>query len=82
MSNINDDPAIEMKQIGDYIAVKAEENGVSVIGLTCGRDTRFHHTEKMDKNEVVIMQFTEHTAAIKIKGNAVIYTKHGMIKTF
>ena len=72
----------EMKQIGDYIAVKAEEDGVSVIGLTRGKETRFHHTEKLDKNEVVIMQFTEHTSAIKIKGNAAIYTKHGIIKNF
>ena len=72
----------EVKQLGDYITVKAEEDGVSVIGLTRGKETRFHHTEKLDKNEIFIIQFTEHTSAIKVKGNAVIYTKHGIIKNF
>lgn len=63
----------------DYIAVKALENGVSIIGLTHGRDTRFHHTEKLDKGEVFIAQFTEFTSAIKIKGAAEVYTKHGKL---
>ncbi|MFZ5590417.1 MAG: trp RNA-binding attenuation protein MtrB [Bacillota bacterium] len=66
---------------GDYVAVKALENGVTIIGLTRGKDTRFHHTEKLDRGEVMIAQFTEHTSAIKIRGRAEIYTKHGKIRT-
>lgn len=63
----------------DYIAVKALENGVNIIGLTSGRDTKFHHTEKLDKGEVFIAQFTEMTTAMKIHGKAEIYTKHGKV---
>lgn len=65
----------------DYFIVKAEENGVHVIGLTRGEDTRFHHTEKLDKGEVMIAQFTDHTSAVKVRGKALIYTKHGMIES-
>lgn len=36
----------------EYIVVKALENGVNIIGLTSGKDTKFHHTEKLDKGEV------------------------------
>ena len=50
----------------DYIVIKAKEDGVNVIGLTRGSDTRFHHSEKLDHGEVLIAQFTEHTSAIKI----------------
>ncbi|GAB6170680.1 trp RNA-binding attenuation protein MtrB [Paradesulfitobacterium aromaticivorans] len=72
----------ESKDLGnDYIVVKALENGVTIIGLTRGKDTRFHHSEKLDKGEVMIAQFTEHTSAIKIRGQAVLYTKHGEITT-
>ena len=31
----------------EYIVVKALENGVNIIGLTSGKDTKFHHTEKL-----------------------------------
>ncbi len=65
--------------LGDYICVKALENGVQVIGMTRGRDTRFHHTEKIDEGEVVIAQFTENTSAIKIRGRAQILTKYGSL---
>ena len=65
--------------IGDYIVVKAEENGVSIIGLTRGKDTKFHHTEKLDKGEVLIAQFTENTSAIKVRGKAKILCRHGEI---
>ena len=64
---------------GDYIIVKAEENGVNIIGLTRGKDTRFHHTEKLDKGELYIAQFTENTSAMKVRGKAKIYSKHGVI---
>ena len=58
--------------LGDYIIVKAEENGVTIIGLTRGQNTKFHHTEKLDRGEVMLAQFTEHTSAIKIRGKAKI----------
>ncbi|MFF2887600.1 trp RNA-binding attenuation protein MtrB [Paenibacillus sp. NPDC057967] len=67
--------------VGDYIVVKAKDQGVQVIGLTRGQDTRFHHTEKLDKNEVLICQFTDHTSAIKIRGKAVVMTKYGTVET-
>ena len=67
--------------INDYITVKALEDGVSIIGLTRGKDTKFHHTEKLNKGEVYIAQFTEMTSAIKVNGRAEIYTKHGKIDT-
>jgi transcription attenuation protein (tryptophan RNA-binding attenuator protein) len=66
---------------GDYVAIKALENGVTVIGLTRGKDTKLHHTEKLDRGEVIVAQFTEHTAAIKVRGKAVVYTKFGPIET-
>jgi transcription attenuation protein (tryptophan RNA-binding attenuator protein) len=65
----------------DFIVIKAKENGVNVIGLTRGSDTRFHHSEKLDKGEVMIAQFTEHTSAIKIRGKAIIQTRHGEVET-
>ncbi|HIE12928.1 MAG TPA: trp RNA-binding attenuation protein MtrB [Desulfotomaculum sp.] len=65
----------------DYVVIKAMENGVTIMGLTRGRDTKFHHTEKLDKGEVMIAQFTEHTSAIKVRGKAEILTKHGRILT-
>lgn len=63
----------------EYIVVKALENGVNIIGLTSGKDTTFHHTEKLDKGEVFLAQFTDVTTAIKINGAAEIYTKHGKL---
>lgn len=66
---------------GDFIIIKAKDDGVNVIGLTRGSDTRFHHSEKLDKGEVMIAQFTEHTSAIKIRGNAKIFTPYGEIES-
>lgn len=63
----------------EYIVVKALKDGVNIIGMTRGRDTKFHHTEKLDKGEVMIAQFTENTSAIKIRGNAQIITAHGTV---
>ncbi|WP_028544249.1 trp RNA-binding attenuation protein MtrB [Paenibacillus taiwanensis] len=65
----------------DFIVVKAKEQGVQVIGLTRGQDTRFHHMEKLDKNEVLVAQFTDHTSAVKIRGKAIVMTKHGVVHT-
>lgn len=69
------------KILGDYVVIKAEENGVSIIGLTRGKDTRFHHTEKLDKGELLIAQFTENTSAIKIRGKAKVFCRHGEISS-
>lgn len=63
-----------------YICVKALEKGVSIIGVTRGEVTKIHHTEKLDRGEVLIAQFTENTSAMKIRGNAEIYTQFGMIR--
>ena len=65
----------------EFVVIKAMDNGVQVIGLTRGQDTRFHHTEKLDKGEVMIVQFTDHTSAMKIRGKATILTKHGTVDT-
>lgn len=65
----------------DYIVVKAKSNGVQVIGLTRGGETRSHHIEMLDKGEVLIAQFTTKTSAIKIKGDAEIQTKHGIVES-
>ncbi|MBN3527633.1 trp RNA-binding attenuation protein MtrB [Paenibacillus apiarius] len=70
-----------MENQNDFIVIKAKDQGVQVIGLTRGNDTRFHHTEKLDKNEVLVAQFTDHTSAMKIRGKAVVMTKHGVIHT-
>ena len=74
-----------MKEINDtalntpYVCIKALENGVSVIGVTRGSDTKFHHTEKLDAGEVLIAQFTENTSAIKVRGKTKIYSQFGEI---
>lgn len=64
-----------------YICVKSLEKGVSVIGMTRGETTKFHHTEKLDSGEVLIVQFTKNTSAIKVVGNAEIYTQYGIINS-
>ena len=71
----------ENEVLNDYIVVKAFEDGVNIMGLTRGQNTKFHHTEKLDKGEVYIAQFTQTTSAIKINGKAEILTKHGNIKS-
>ncbi|SDZ10656.1 transcription attenuation protein (tryptophan RNA-binding attenuator protein) [Thermoactinomyces sp. DSM 45891] len=66
---------------GEYFIIKAKENGVNVIGLTRGKDTRFHHSEKLDQGEIMIAQFTEHTSAIKVRGKATIITPFSTIES-
>ena len=66
---------------GDHIMVKALEDGVTIIGLTRGEQTKFHHTEKLDQGEVMIAQFTKHTSAMKIRGKAEIITEHGRLES-
>lgn len=67
--------------LSDFLMVHALEDGVTVIGLTRGQETRFSHTEKLDAGEVWISQFTEHTSAVKIRGRAKIYSKHGVVES-
>lgn len=66
---------------GDYVVIKALENGVTVTGVTRGAENRFLHTEKLDEGEIWIAQFTEHISAMKIRGAAKLYTKHGMMES-
>ena len=70
---------MEESQRADFIVVKACEDGVTIIGLTRGKETVIHHTEKLDKGEVWISQFTEHIAAIKMRGKAEILSKYGRV---
>ena len=65
----------------DFVVVKALENGVNLIGMTRGRDTRLLHTEKLDAGEVIVAQFTENTSAMKIRGKARIYTAYGVVES-
>ncbi len=62
-----------------YIIVKAKENGVRVMGLTRGKETRVSHTEILSNGEVLIAQITEYTAAYKIVGKAHIWTPYGEV---
>lgn len=64
-----------------YVVVKALEDGVTIMGLTRGRDTRSHHSERLDAGEVMIAQFTDLTAAIKIRGKAEIHTEVGRVES-
>ena len=67
-------------QENEYICIKALQPGTQIIGLTRGSETKSHHTENLDKGEILGVQFTEKTSAIKIRGNAEVYTKFGVIK--
>lgn len=64
-----------------YIMIQALQDGVTVIGLTRGPNTKFHHTEKLDKGEILLAQFTEHTSAIKIRGKAKVFTDFGVAES-
>src|SRR6266508_1986686 len=64
---------------GRYIVVKALEDGVVIMGLTRGKDTRSHHSERLDAGVVLVSQFTELSAAIKMRGRAEILPDLGKI---
>ncbi len=66
---------------GRYVVVKALEDGVVIMGLTRGKDTRSHHSERLDAGEVLVAQFTELTAGIKIRGKAEILTDMGGLES-
>jgi transcription attenuation protein (tryptophan RNA-binding attenuator protein) len=72
---------LEDGAIDRYIVVKALEDGVVIMGLTRGKDTRSHHSERLDAGEVLVAQFTELTAAIKIRGRAEILTDVGRLES-
>jgi len=76
MSEDEEDPSS-----GRYVVVKALEDGVIVMGLTRGKDTRSHHSERLDKGEVIVAQFTELTAAIKVRGRAEVLTDVGRVES-
>jgi transcription attenuation protein (tryptophan RNA-binding attenuator protein) len=63
------------------VVVKALEDGVTIMGLTRGADTRSHHAERLDRGEVVVAQFTQLTAVIKVRGRAQILTDVGPIES-
>ena len=69
----------EEASAGRYVVVKALEDGVTIMGLTRGKDTKSHHAERLDAGEVLVAQFTELTAAIKIRGHAEILTDVGRL---
>lgn len=72
---------MEETERADFIVVKARENGVTIIGLTRGKETVVHHTEKLNEGEVWISQFTEYISAIKIRGKAEILSKYGRVES-
>ncbi|MGH7904145.1 MAG: trp RNA-binding attenuation protein MtrB [Candidatus Dormibacteraceae bacterium] len=78
---IGDEGAPRPAERGRYIVVKALEDGVIIMGLTRGRDTRSHHSERLDGGEVMVAQFTDLTAAIKIRGRAEILTDVGRVES-
>src|SRR2546427_13006793 len=55
---------------GRYVVVKALEGGGGIMGLARGKDTRSHHSERLDEGEGMVAQFTEPTAGVKIRGKA------------
>ena len=76
-----EEPGDSDASVGRYIVVKALEDGVVIMGLTRGKDTRSHHSERLDEGEVLIAQFTELTAAIKVRGKAQILTDVGKLES-
>lgn len=63
----------------DYVVVRAMSDNVQIVGLTRGDGTKPQHTENLRAGEVMLLQFTQNISAIKIRGNATVYTKHGAI---
>ncbi|MGI6664868.1 MAG: trp RNA-binding attenuation protein MtrB [Christensenellaceae bacterium] len=63
----------------EFVLVKALEDGVSLIGMTRGDETKLQHTEKIDAGEVIVAQFTENISAMKIRGKALVQTRHGTV---
>ncbi len=70
---------MEFELLQDYVVIKALESGVAVAGLTRGEETKFLHSEKLERGEVLVAQFTKHVAVMKIRGHARIWTKYGTV---
>lgn len=64
-----------------FFVIRANEDGVNVIGLTRGKETKFNHLEKLDRGEMMIAQFTEHTSAVKVQGDATVLTPYGKLNS-
>ena len=67
--------------ITNMVVIKALEDNVKIIGMTRGTQTKLHHTENLQKNQVMIATFTENTSAMKIVGKAKIITEIGEVTT-
>lgn len=65
----------------EYIVIKALSSNVQVIGFTRGNETKPLHTEMLDSGEVLIVQFTDNTSVMKIRGNAEITTQYGTVRS-
>ena len=70
---------MEIDLLQDYVVIKALESGVSVAGLTRGEETKFLHSEKLERGEVHVAQFTEHVSVMKIRGHARVWTQFGEV---
>ena len=66
---------------GGGFAVKALADGVSVIGISRGQVSKLLHTERLERGEVMLAEFTEAISAVKIRGHCEIYTPYGKIET-
>ena len=77
---VNERRQTAVPSVFEGAGVKALEKGVNIIGVTRGEVTKIHHTEKLDQGEVLIAQFTDNTSAMKIRGNAEVYTQFGVIR--
>ncbi|MEN3045867.1 MAG: trp RNA-binding attenuation protein MtrB [Candidatus Hydrothermales bacterium] len=63
-----------------YLIIKALEDGVRVMGLTRGLQTKVSHTEILSSGEIIVCQLTEYTSAFKIVGRAQVITPYGEIQ--
>lgn len=79
MSNLTDKLVVDNSN-SSYIIVKAKSDNVQIIGMTRGNETKPHHTENLRAGESIVLQFTNKTSAIKIKGNYEIYCNYGKIE--
>ena len=68
-----------MQENRNFIVVKAGEGGTTVTGVTRGVENKFLHTEKLEAGEVWVAEFTDNISAMKIKGNAEVFTSLGNV---
>lgn len=68
---------MNLKYLSDFVVIKVVEDGVNVIGLMRGMDMKFYYFEKLDKGEVIIVQFIEYIFVIKVRGNVFIQIVYG-----